>query len=698
VAGERVAVDVLPPPGVAMSSSQALVEVRDHATSSTVVTLLPGCSEVLALGSGETVAAPQHCGQQASVVGVTLPAGGVVDDNGLTVQNVRVEMAALPLFVGGRRTSEALLAFPGDLSALESSGADAFLESLGAAEIRLFNDDTGAPANLAPGATATLTFTASPDATFDDVIRGWFYDTDARAWVEEGQGVLDADPVTGQLVVRMDVGHFTWWNADKVVERACVTGVLVDEGDAPISGGGLQTMGLSYFGVASATSGGDGRFEVFARARSPITLRAGVNLNGAVVQSGDLELTTGDAIATGGACLDAGRVRIDTALARGCIRATVRNTGTGGPVVDAEVGAFSRFNTVIDRSDTSGDICVTTAVGIPTDLFVDDVVQGVPLRGLRRNLVSPTPGSCGQPASCVDAGFIDVQALGCVAGGVFDINGPVAGAVVTLDGRATLAGARSNGTGDFCAPVEAFDVIDVMARGPGFFERFGETRGIAVSGAGSCAAPASCAQADIVLGNVGCLSGIVRDAGGTALSGVTVSLANAAGGVVRSVTSGAGGAFCLPSERDQVVDVVFDARLADGRRLFSRGRFAVGGGAPATCGGSDCEQLPEVFLEDVSGAGCATGTLLSGPGRPYTDVAEIDIGGVRAAIRPREDGRFCVDIIAGVGSLTDPIERDSCTQLLSTEVTVEVGSQACANEASCTDLGELDFSLFCAGS
>jgi hypothetical protein len=190
---------------------------------------------------------------------------------------------------------------------------------------------------------------------------------------------------------------------------------------------------------------------------------------------------------------------------------------------------------------------------------------------------------------------------------------------------------------------------------------------------------------------------VVRDDLGAPLPGATVSLANAAGGVIRSVTSGAGGAFCLPSERDQVVDVIFDARVG-GRRLFSRGRFAVGGGAPATCGGSDCEQLPEVTLDDVTGAGCAVGTLLSGSGRPYTDVADISIGGVRAAVRPREDGRFCVDIIAGTGTLTDPIARDSCPRLLETSVTVDVGSLSCANEASCTDLGELDFSSFCSGS
>ncbi len=340
---------------------------------------------------------------------------------------------------------------------------------------------------------------------------------------------------------------------------------------------------------------------------------------------------------------------------------------------------------------------MTTAVGIATDLYVDDVVQGVPLRGLLRDVVAPTPGTCGQPDSCVDAGFIDVQALGCVAGTVADINGAVPGAVVTLDGRATLAGARSGINGEFCAPVEAFDVIDLMARGPGAFQRFGETRGVAVSGAGSCTAPTSCARADVVLGNVGCVSGVVRADDGTPLSGATVSVANAEGGVVRSVTSGAGGAFCLQAERNQVVDVIFDARIG-GRRLFSRGRFAVSGGAPATCGGSGCEVLPDVILDDVTGAGCATGTLLSGPGRPFTDVAEIDIGGIRAAVRPREDGRFCVDIIAGVGSLTDPVSRDSCPNPLSTEVTVELGSEACANEASCTDLGELDFSTFCAGS
>ncbi len=86
------------------------------------------------------------------------------------------------------------------------------------------------------------------------------------------------------------------------------------------------------------------------------------------------------------------------------------------------------------------------------------------------------------------------------------------------------------------------------------------------------------------------------------------------------------------------------------------------------------------------------------PGVPYTDIAVVDVAGAQAALRPRDDGSFCVDIIAGNAQITDSVERDSCPTALSTTVTVEVTSNACADERTCTDVGEIDFSAFCSGS
>ena len=66
-----------------------------------------------------------------------------------------------------------------------------------------------------------------------------------------------------------------------------------------------------------------------------------------------------------------------------------------------------------------------------------------------------------------------------------------------------------------------------------------------------------------------------------------------------------------------------------------------------------------------------------------------------AAIRPRDDGSYCVDIIAGNITVTDPIAREGCVRPRSTSVLVPPTGLSCAAEDTCPEVDDLDFSAFC---
>jgi hypothetical protein len=632
---------------------------------------------------------------------VALPTGGVVDDAGAVVDDadVVVSLFPLPVIVGGRRNSEALLAFPGDMSAVDTAAGDVFLESLGAMEVRLTHRDTGAALNLGPAQTATLTFPASLDVIVEDEIRGWFFDTEAGVWVEEGTGTLDVD-ATGTLVVRMEVEHFTWWNADRPVDRTCVRGRAVDEAGAALPGTGVFTFGLDYLGKSNSTSGGDGIFEVFARPSSQVRLTAAARIGGVVVSPPAIEVRTG-AVVDG--CVDVGDIAIDTSVARGCLRGVVENGATNQPADGIEVAAFGRDFLVTARTGADGAFCVGASVGQVVDLSFGGVDQNTsaPVLGFLARNSTASPGACSDLPSCQNVGTVRAVAQGCIAGDVVNDLGGVANAIVIADGRTSLRSTRSAADGAYCVDVAASDVVDLVGRGPGdAFRAVGERRNILAGGiTSSCANPETCAAADIVLGDVGCMRGVTLDEAGAPLPGVTVTAVPEFGGVARSVGSGTDGTFCVPVRLDEDMVLSFDKRVGD-TRLYARGLFGGSSGEAASCsadGGSSCDDIGDITLAATSGAGCFRGTALV-DGVPYNDIAIVEVEDVRAALRPRDDGSFCVDIIAGGARVEDGIRREGCSSVGSTSVTVESTSNACANEASCTDVGVLDFATFCSGS
>jgi hypothetical protein len=126
------------------------------------------------------------------------------------------------------------------------------LESFFMAEVSLWSN--GAPAQLAPGQTATLEFLL-PEIVATrfqegDTVPAWWFDLEAGQWREEGAGTVQlSSSHPGRLAWVVQVNHFTWWNCDAPwTEKSCVDVLVVDEEGRPVSGVAVFARGLTYAG------------------------------------------------------------------------------------------------------------------------------------------------------------------------------------------------------------------------------------------------------------------------------------------------------------------------------------------------------------------------------------------------------------------------------------------------------------------
>ncbi len=677
------------PQGEVHSTTQRSVVVPEASTVFVVSELLPGCAATVDLASADGVIAPRGCGPFDARVGITLPQEGVVDSFGTVVHDVRVELAVLPVSVGGGVASDALSAFPGDMQAVTSMGASTYLESLGAVEVRLTDVATGAPLQLAAGKSAVVTFSASETSFDESSVPAWYFDEAQGRWVEEGTTSLVSDPVTGALLHRLEVQHFTFWNADKVAERACVTGRLVDGGGAPLAGTTVLTHGLDYIGQSNVLSGSDGRFEVFARRSSEIELVGSARESSQVTERRLRVRTNPDA-----SCVDVGDVLVDTARLFGCVSGRVVDVG-GQPLsgVDVFAEGHARFTRTVSGSD--GTFCLRTVANERFEVLLSGAVNGIPVVGRRSNLQPAAPGAACGGSGCTALGDVVAEFLTCIAGRVLDGAGPVSGAQVLATGsRSSFT--RSDVDGDYCLPVEQNARIDLSAFAPVSASMGQLVVSGTLSGAASCGGT-SCQAVDLVLADAACVRGVVVEDGVGPMAGVKVNVTPVGGGRVRTVFSGVGGAFCAPVPAGSSADLEF-SMARPGTRYFASARVAAPAG-PASCGGSGCSDAGQVTLTGMNFSGCVKGRF-SDSSEPFRIPVDVFDGNRVALVRPREDGSFCADVPVAVAlSFVDPEPRVACVGLRSTTVDVSaMTAGSCADETTCLDVGDLDFSAFCASS
>ena len=190
-------------------------------------------------------------------VAVDILAGSLVDENGFPVTGT-AEIAFAPI----DPTSDDIILSPGSFVGISATTGEAVdLESGFMAEISLTQN--GRPLQLAPGATAAVTFTLPPNfaAQPGELIQAWWFDTEAGVWHEDGLGLVEESPTKpGRLIWTVEVSHFTSWNCDRPwYTRSCADVLVMDQAGRPLAGRTITARGLSYGYRGTALTQANGR-------------------------------------------------------------------------------------------------------------------------------------------------------------------------------------------------------------------------------------------------------------------------------------------------------------------------------------------------------------------------------------------------------------------------------------------------------
>lgn len=226
------------------------------------VQLIPvGTAQALDLATGGTVSVPGSTAQ------VTLPAGGLVrQDGGTPAASVTVEVTPIdPALDIGR--------MPGDYTTVVS-GAVTPIESFGAIAVEI-RDAGGALYNLASGRSATIRIPLStrvPGASVPSTVPLFYYNEALGRWMEEGSATLQG--TAPNQYYEGTVTHFSYWNADRVIETVYLNGCVRDAADQPVADALVATDGINYSGSSTARTGTDGSFRIAVKRESQLTLSA----------------------------------------------------------------------------------------------------------------------------------------------------------------------------------------------------------------------------------------------------------------------------------------------------------------------------------------------------------------------------------------------------------------------------------------
>jgi PKD repeat protein len=146
---------------------------------------------------------------------LTLPANALVKADGSAVTGA-VQVSITPVDIN----NDSLAAFPGRFAGVNGDGSHTPIVSYGTAEFVL--TQAGEHLQLRPGARATLELPLYAAANLDGsalapggTLPLWSLDERSGLWTNEGTGTLVASTVApAELVMRAEVGHLSWWNAD----------------------------------------------------------------------------------------------------------------------------------------------------------------------------------------------------------------------------------------------------------------------------------------------------------------------------------------------------------------------------------------------------------------------------------------------------------------------------------------------------
>jgi N-acetylneuraminic acid mutarotase len=256
--------------GIAAGSMVVQVQAPGFASGTVTVELEQGAhASAVATLRATTPPIAFNANADATIVSdqvqVELPAGSLLDENGQPVTGT-AEISFAPI----DPTTDEIASAPGSFEAIPAVGEEPVsLESGYMAEISLTQN--GRPLQLAPGATASITFPLSPDfaasAVPGDTIPAWWFDAAAGVWREDGAGVVEESPAEpGRLLWRAEVSHFTSWNCDKPFNtQACLNVLVTDSEGRPLPGRTVFVRGMNYSYLGSRVTSANGRTCVPAR-------------------------------------------------------------------------------------------------------------------------------------------------------------------------------------------------------------------------------------------------------------------------------------------------------------------------------------------------------------------------------------------------------------------------------------------------
>jgi hypothetical protein len=251
------------------SEGLAVTSVTANQTSTVAVQLYPvGMVSTGVATNAITVTVPN------SPARVELPANGLVRPNGAPpVGNVTVALTPVQPAVD-------VNAMPGEYRVAVGSGVG-LMESWGAINVTLTDSD-GTRLNLGSGKTATIQIPVSTRSEVKPTTIPLFYfDESIGLWKQEGSATLQG--VAPNQYYKGTVSHFTYWNADKIMDTIYVSG-CVKNNTAPAVGARAIVDGIDYSNASSALTGTDGKFRVPMKknARATLTALSGINLSNTI--------------------------------------------------------------------------------------------------------------------------------------------------------------------------------------------------------------------------------------------------------------------------------------------------------------------------------------------------------------------------------------------------------------------------------
>ncbi|WP_338616759.1 carboxypeptidase regulatory-like domain-containing protein [Pigmentiphaga sp. CHJ604] len=208
---------------------------------------------------------------------VSLPANGLVRPDG--------SPATGPVSVALSAVNPALNvnAMPGQYLVATAGGGTGVMESWGAINVTLQNT-AGERLNLAPGKTATIRIpVATRSASNPATIPLFYFDEATGFWKQEGSATLAGSGA--DQYYEGTVSHFTYWNADQLMNTVYVNGCVADDAGASSLANILVTSdGIDYSSSSSIRTDAQGKFRIAMKKGGKATLFAqqGVKLSNTV--------------------------------------------------------------------------------------------------------------------------------------------------------------------------------------------------------------------------------------------------------------------------------------------------------------------------------------------------------------------------------------------------------------------------------